>query len=78
MNTWDWIALAAILAGAGIALVHLLKSKRVAAAESASPVVAAAIRAAAATRRNEPTGRTSNFGVRPIFAGTGTFFLWHT
>ena len=28
MNTWDWIALAAILVGAGIALVHLLKSKK--------------------------------------------------
>ena len=28
MNPWDWIALAAILAGAGIALVHLLKSKK--------------------------------------------------
>lgn len=28
MNTWDWIALAAILVGAGIALAHLLKSKK--------------------------------------------------
>lgn len=28
MNTWDWIALAAILVGAGMALVHLLKSKK--------------------------------------------------
>ena len=28
MNTLDWIALAAILVCAGIALVHLLKSKK--------------------------------------------------
>ena len=28
MNAWDWILLAAVLVGAGFALVHLLKSKK--------------------------------------------------
>lgn len=40
MSTLDWLLLAAILVGAAVALVHLLRGKRVAAAVIADPAAA--------------------------------------